>query len=139
MSAVQAWTLGDKYYIPKFQNALSDELRSFWAGDLVHPRTFLWLVENSADVTALRQLVCDYLSYGLVHSSSMYRYACDEDEVESPSADGYARALKDLLANPEIGLELFWATKNLKRGGTDPKDSGRCYYHVQVEGQTCVR
>ncbi|KIY02913.1 uncharacterized protein Z520_01378 [Fonsecaea multimorphosa CBS 102226] len=145
MSAIQAWALGDKYCIPKFQNALIDELKEYWTQWHVHPQFLSWVVKHTKKETPLHQLVCDQLIHDLVNCPYPYRCKDDEDWVDSadkvvPAGEGiYVKPLKDLLAHPEIGSKLFWATHNLERGGADPASSGGCYYHVHEQGETCSK
>ncbi|OAP58538.1 hypothetical protein AYL99_07628 [Fonsecaea erecta] len=69
MSAVQAWTLGAKYHVPAFQNALLDELARFWVHNSMPPQFLSWVVKDSKN-TVLPRSVFDQLAFDLIHSST---------------------------------------------------------------------
>ncbi|KIW28199.1 uncharacterized protein PV07_07879 [Cladophialophora immunda] len=136
-SAAQAWTLADKYRIPALQDALMDALRGFCQTDVLDLRLLSWAVENTKATNPLREFIYDQLAYDLVSWPDFYGWI-ECDESESGRAESDTETLRDLLANPEISVKLFWHAYNAPNEPHDsPAELVGCHYHVHEDGGPC--
>ena len=99
-----AWTLGDKFMIPAFQNQVLERIMDYWyACDDMDPAFFAWALENVPRTSQLYYAVKDMFIYHIATGRDKYK-----------GNGKWQQEFAELLANHENAVEeLFWRSMDL--------------------------